>query len=154
MATPTEHAGDEIDAETVRSGDDDPIPSQFVADSFSQVPDTARAPRNIYGLAGRGLEVGGGVGGGLRGPSPTLCVGLTRGNSLGRGTTVGGAGRGPGAAGRGLGLGTTSPASVASAGEPWARHRLGHWMFALVLAPLIWFRTLLLLVFGGCCSGF
>jgi hypothetical protein len=57
MASPTELAGDEINEETIHLGDDDLIPSQFVADSFSQVPSTARAPRNLHGVASRGLEV-------------------------------------------------------------------------------------------------
>jgi hypothetical protein len=48
MEPPTEIAGDEIDEETGRSGDDDPIPSGFVADSFSQVAD-------------RDMDVGGGL---------------------------------------------------------------------------------------------
>jgi hypothetical protein len=77
----------------VRSGDNDHIPSEFVANSFSQVPNVTRAPWNIHGDADWGLEVGGGVGGGLQGPSPTLHVGLTRGNNLGmtgcRGLVVG-----------------------------------------------------------------
>jgi hypothetical protein len=83
MSSPTELIGDEIDGETARSGDDDPIPSQYVADSFSQVPGAACAPWNLHGVTGGGLEVGGVVGGGLQGPSPALRVGLSRGNSLG-----------------------------------------------------------------------
>jgi hypothetical protein len=67
----------------VHSGDDDLIPSHFVVDSFSQVPDVARAPQNLHGVTGQGLEVGSGVGGGLRGPSPALCIGLSRGDILG-----------------------------------------------------------------------
>jgi hypothetical protein len=47
MEPPTEVAGDEIEGETGRS-DDDPIPSGFVADSFSQVAD-------------RDMDVGGGL---------------------------------------------------------------------------------------------
>jgi hypothetical protein len=57
MASPTELAGDEINEETIHLGDDDLIPSQFVADSFSQVPSAAPAPRNLHGVASRGLEV-------------------------------------------------------------------------------------------------
>jgi hypothetical protein len=83
MFSPMELVSDEISGEMTRSGDDDPIPSQFIADSFSQVLGVARAPRNLHGVVGRGLEVGGGVGGGLQGPSPALHVGLSRGNSLG-----------------------------------------------------------------------
>jgi hypothetical protein len=59
MVPPTEVIGDEIDGETGRSGDDDPIPSGFVADSFSQVADAARAPRSSHGVTGRDVEVGG-----------------------------------------------------------------------------------------------
>jgi hypothetical protein len=53
-----ELAGNEIDGETVRSGDDDPIPSQFVAESFSQLPGAAGAPRNLHGVAARGIGGG------------------------------------------------------------------------------------------------
>jgi hypothetical protein len=104
-----EVAGNEISGETVRSGDDGPIPSQFVADYFFQLLDAAHAPRNLHGVAGRGLEVGGGVGSGLRGPSLALHVRLSRGNSLGvtgrRGMVAGSAGHGPSALGCGMGLG-------------------------------------------------
>jgi hypothetical protein len=65
MAAPTELIVDIIDGETVRSGDDDTILSKFVVDSFYQVSNVTRAPRNIHGVIGRGLEVGGRVGGGL-----------------------------------------------------------------------------------------
>jgi hypothetical protein len=43
-----EVAGNEISGETVRSGDDGPIPSQFVADYFFQLLDAAHAPRNLH----------------------------------------------------------------------------------------------------------
>jgi hypothetical protein len=64
MPPPTEVAGDEMDRETVISGDDDPILNGFVVDSFSQVHEVAHAPRSIHGVIDRGLDVGGRVGGG------------------------------------------------------------------------------------------
>jgi hypothetical protein len=70
MEPPTEVVSNEIDGETGRSDDDDPIPSRFFADSFSQVAD-------------RDVDVGSGVAGGRRWPAPALHVGLAHSNSVG-----------------------------------------------------------------------
>jgi hypothetical protein len=72
MDPPTEAAGDESGSETGRSGDHDPIPPplppRFVADSFSQVANAARAPRSSHGVVSRDVEVGSGFAGGRQGP--------------------------------------------------------------------------------------